>query len=445
MSDELNISEPVSGGPVHDTSACSEYNQLTRRQFVSWSAMIAGAAATIPSWLPRVSFASNDAPGRDIILSVYLRGGWDGLSVCVPHAENRYYTLRPDISVGRPDQANGCLDLNGFFGLNPNMSAFLPMYQAGHLAVVHACGLTDGTRSHFDAQRFMELGKAQDPNLFTGWLGRHIASVPPNDPTAPIRAIALGFQLPLTLSGAPKGLPVPDMTSFTIRGSSTTRTQRLDLLTQAYGGAPDPMKAAAQNTQATINALAAVNAGSYLPPRGTFAYPPITGNGASSFSKSLQQTAALIRANIGVEAVAIDKGGWDTHASQGSVTGTMASNLKDTADSLRAFYEDVIIDGGFNVTIVLMSEFGRRAAQNGSQGTDHGYGNAMITIGKGINGGQVYGTWPGLTNLFQNLDLGITTDYRDVLAEIVSKRLKNSNLGVVFPDYTPTFRNIAQV
>ncbi len=434
----------------YQSNACDEYNRLSRRQFVLWSGAASAAAVTAPAWMPRVVFA-RDFTTRDVIVSIFLRGAADGLTLCVPYGDASYYVNRPSanaatpgIGVPPPGDVNGCTDLNGFFGLPPAMAVLAPIYTAGHLAIVHASGSTDSSRSHFDAQKYMEVGKPADQTIFTGWLGRHVASVNPADPTATVRAIGIGYQLQLQLVGASKGVPVPDLSNYQLQGSSTTRTARQNWLNATYAGVPNPVKTAAANTAATIAAMATVGAGSYVPPSGTFPYPPTSGTGASSFSKALKQTAALIRANIGVEAVAIDKSNWDTHSAQGVVAGSMALTMADLANSIRAFYEDVIINGNKNVTIVIMSEFGRRVAQNASLGTDHGHGNAMFVIGKKINGGQVYGTWPGLGpgQLYQNLDLQVTTDFRDILAEIVQDRLENSNLATVFPGYTPTFRNI---
>ncbi|HMN41080.1 MAG TPA: DUF1501 domain-containing protein [Phycisphaerales bacterium] len=442
--------DPIRDG-APDSNACEEYNALSRRRFMLWSGAATAAAFTTPLWFPRVTFARFPS-SRDVIVSVFLRGACDGLTMCVPYGDAAYYTARPSanaatpgIGVPPPGSVNGCTDLNGFFGLPPGMANLYPIYQAGHLAIVHATGSTDPSRSHFDAQKFMEVGKPADPNIFTGWLGRHIASVNPADPTATVRAIGIGYQMPLTLAGSLKGVPVPDLSTYNITGSSATRTARLGSISSQYATQLDPVKTASANTLATIAAMSTVGAGSYVPPTTTFPYPPTSGTGRSTFALALKQTAALIRADIGVEAVAIDKSGWDTHSAQGVVAGTMHTNMLDLANTLRAFYEDVAIDAGRNVTIVVMSEFGRRVAQNASLGTDHGHGNVMLVIGRKINGGQVVTQWPGLGagQLYQNLDLNVTIDFRDILAEIVNKRLENGNLANVFPGYTPTFRNIA--
>jgi uncharacterized protein (DUF1501 family) len=421
----------------HDSHACTEYNRLSRRQFLRVSSAATLAAAAAPAWLPRVSFAKSFVSGRDVIVSIYLRGGCDGLTMCVPWGESLYYTRRPTLAVARPGQTNGCVNLDGFFGLPPSMASLVTAFNDRNLAIVHAAGSTDPTRSHFDAQRFMEIGQPGNQQLFTGWLGRHVATASPTDPTAATRAIGIGTVLPMSLAGGPKTTPVPDLANYRVRGPSSTATARKNVLVGMWSRAQAELKAASDNTNATLNALGAINFSGYTPANGAV-YPT-----NSSFAYALRTTAALIKADIGVEAVAVDRGGWDTHAAQGPVTGTMATIMADLANSLDAFYKDVITVRG-NVTVVVMSEFGRRVAENASGGTDHGHGNVMFAMGQSIDGGRVHGIWPGLGNLFQNLDLQITTDYRDVLAEIVFKRLANPDLASVFPSYTPTFRGICR-
>ncbi len=394
-----------------DCHACPEYNELSRREFLA-RGTAAAAVLAVPAWLPHVAYAQTEDTSRDVIVSVFLRGGADGLSLVVPYAENAYYTLRPTIAVPRPDSTstNRVLDLNGFFGLPPAMTSLLPAYQAGHLLIVHATGSTDPTRSHFDAQAFMEVGVPGVRDIETGWLGRHLASKPPMKPDAALRALAFNYGLPLMLAGAPDTLPIPNPANFGLSGSSSTSSQRLAWLGTSFAGERDPLKSSALNTQRTITQLAAIGISGYQASGGVV-YP------TSSFGTALRSTAALIRADVGVEAVQIDVGGWDTHNAQGPVTGGMANTMR-------------------------MSEFGRKAQENGSQGTDHGHGNVMFVLGGSATGGRVLTQWPGLSTaqLYQGQDLQVTIDYRDILAEIVSRRLGNAQLDVVFPGYTPTFR-----
>ena len=423
-----------------DRHACAEYNELSRREFLARSTAAAVVLAS-PAWLPQVAYAQAEDISRDVIVSVFLRGGADGLSLVVPYAEPSYYTLRPTIAVARPDStgtaaANRAVNLDGFFGLAPAMGALLPAYQAGHLLVIHAAGSTDPTRSHFDAQAFMEVGVPGARDIETGWLGRHLASKPPMKPNAALRGVAFNYGLPRMLAGAPDTLPIPNPASFGLSGSSSSSSARLAWLGTSFAGQLDPLRASALNTQRTITQLSAIGISTYQPSGGTV-YP------TSSFGTALRSTAALIRADVGVEAVQIDVGGWDTHNAQGPVTGGMANTMRGLADAVAAFHADMVGSSRIGrLTLVVMSEFGRRAMENGSQGTDHGHGNVMFVLGGSASGGRVLTQWPGLNaqQLYQGQDLQVTIDYRDILAEIVSRRLGNSQLDVVFPGYVPTFR-----
>jgi uncharacterized protein (DUF1501 family) len=420
-----------------DCNAGAEYNELSRRDFLARSAAAAIVAST-PAWLPQVAYAQTEDTTRDIIVSVFLRGGADGLSLVVPYAEDAYYAVRPTIAVPRPDSsnANRAVDLNGFFGLPPAMASLLPAYRAGQLLIVHATGSTDPSRSHFDAQAFMEIGVPNQKDLATGWLGRHLASKPPMKPNAALRALAFNYGLPLMLAGGPDTLPIPDPSNFGIAGTSSTRAARLAWLGTAFQSQPDPFKASALNTQRTINQLSAIGISTYVPAGGAV-YP------TSSFGNALRSTAALIRADVGVEAVQIDIGGWDTHSAQGPLTGSMSATMRTLADAIAAFHADMAGAGRLSrLTLVAMSEFGRNVRENGSQGTDHGHGNVMFVMGGSTVGGQVMTQWPGLAaaQLYQQQDLQVTIDYRDILAEIVSRRLGNQQLDIVFPGFVPTFR-----
>lgn len=421
-----------------DCHACDEYRHLSRREFVSRSAATA-VALSVPAWVPRVTYAQSDSSDRDVLVSIFLRGGADGLTLVPPFGDPAYYTLRPTIAIPRADAGtNPALNLDGFFGLAPAMAGLMPAYNAKQLLVVHATGSTDPSRSHFDAQFFMEVGKPGDKNVVTGWLGRHLASKPPMKPDAALRALGFAFGLPQTLVGAPDTLPIPDPANFGLAGNSSTRNQRLAYLGSAYQSERDPLRTAAANTQRTITTLASLNINQYVP-AGGMAYP------AGGFGTALRSTAALIRADIGVEAVQIDIGGWDTHSAQGPITGGMATLMTQFASALGAFHSDMFNAGRINrVTLVAMSEFGRVARENGSQGTDHGHGNAMFVMGGAVNGGRVMSLWPGLApgQLYQNQDLGITIDYRDILAEVVARRLNNTALDLVFPGYTPSLRGV---
>jgi uncharacterized protein (DUF1501 family) len=422
-----------------DCHPCDEYRQLSRREFVSRTTATA-VALSVPAWLPRVTYAQAENSDRDVLVSIFLRGGADGLTLVPPFGEPSYYSLRPTIAIPQPDsgRANPAINLDNFFGLPTAMAALLPAYQSGQLLIVHATGSTDPSRSHFDAQFFMEIGKPGDLNIVTGWLGRHLASRPPMKVDAALRGIGFAFGLPQTLVGAPDTLPIPDPANFGLSGNSSSRTQRLAWLGNAYQAERDPLRTAALNTQRTINTLSALNISSYVPAGGAV-YP------GGGFGAALRSTAALIRADMGVEAVQIDIGGWDTHSAQGPLTGGMSVTMTQLARALGAFHADL---NGANrmgrVTVVAVSEFGRVARENASQGTDHGHGNVMFVMGGAVRGGRVLSIWPGLApgQLYQNQDLHVTIDYRDILAEAVLRRLGNTNLDLVFPGFTPTMRGV---
>ena len=426
-----------------DKTACREYNELSRRQLLRGATGAAMLATLAPAWLPQVAFAQDHQSSRDVLVSIFLRGGADGLSLCVPHGDADYYApgVRPTLAIARPSKSdpNSAIDLNGFFGFAPAMGALTEAYAANHLLVVHAAGSTDPTRSHFDAQRFMELGKAEDISLHTGWLGRHLASVPQAKVGAPLRALSLGSAIPATLVGAEKTLPIPNPASFNIAGSTKYAPDNRALLQKAYQNAPELVQESAQNTLDTLDMLHKINFGGYAPTGGA-AYPK------SGFGNALKSAAALIKAQVGVEAIHVDIGGWDTHNQEGPVDGHLASVMRDFAGSVGAFHADVFSGAVTNVTLVAVSEFGRNVRENASRGTDHGHGNVMFALGGGIAGGRVLSKWPGLHSdkLYQGQDLQVTTDYRDILAEIVAKRLNNADLGFVFPDYAPVFRGVTR-
>ena len=431
----------------HAATGCTEYEQISRRHFLGHAA--AGStglftATLYPEWLPKVVLAETYQSSRDVIISVFLRGGADGLSLCVPFGDPAYYTGRPTIAIPRPDSnatATRALALDNFFGLPRALQGLMPAYLAKDLLVVHATGSVDPSRSHFDAMRFMEVGKPQDPSLMTGWLGRHLATSPPVRSNAPLRALGLSDGLQRTLVGAPRTLPIADPTTFAIGGSTTSRTERSNWLRAEYELADEPIRASALNVTNTVELLRLIDFTGYRTANGAV-YPN------TAFGRGLRSSAAMIKADIGVEAVQVDIGGWDTHANQNPTAGSMYNTMLNLGNSLGAFYADVIAAGlTQKVTVVVMSEFGRNVRENGSAGTDHGRGNAMFVMGNNIAGGRVLvNRWPGLAreNLEAGQDLRVTLDHRDVLAEIVRNRLGNTNLSAIFPDYVPTVRGVTR-
>jgi uncharacterized protein (DUF1501 family) len=422
-----------------DDCGCQEYNELSRRQFLGAAAGVS-AAAFFPAWLPKVVMAKS-ATSRDVIVSIFMRGGADGLSICAPFADPAYAASRPTIAIPDPTSAKAGkgINLDGFFMFPQAMGGLMPAYQLKDLLVVHATGQLNVNRSHFDAQRFMEVGKPIDPTLVTGWLGRHLASVPPLKATATLRGIGVASGLQKTLVGGPKTLPIADPTNYTIGGSAATQAQRIAFMQADYGTADEPLRSAALDATNTVSLLKSVNFAGYATANSAV-YP------ASSFGKALRSVAVLIKADVGIEAAQVDIGGWDTHSAQDPVAGSMSRTMQDFSNSLAAFYADVI-STGYSVTVVAVSEFGRNVRENGSAGTDHGRGTVMFAMGKGIVGGRVLTkNWPGLAkeNLESGQDLKVTLDYKDILSEIVQNRLGNPNLDLVFPTWKPTMLGVTR-
>ena len=425
-----------------DDPGCREYHHISRRGFLGWGGGALTAMA-LPTWLPKVVMASSENSSRDVIISLFLRGGADGLSLVVPHGDDAYYDLRPNLAVPRPDSSGSlrALDLDGFFGLPPAMASLAPAYQNGDLALVHAVGMPQTSRSHFDAMNVMEIGQLSPGNLASGWLGRHLQTTAPTQSEALLRAVGIGFGLPRTLAGAPQALPIDDLAGFELDGAPGTLGLRRAAMEAMYAEVPGILGESARNTFRTVDLLQQIDFVNYQPSGGAV-YPQ------GEFGESLRSTAALIKAQLGVEAVGIDVGGWDTHDFQGPLDGDMASLMEQLADGLAALHQDLEASSCDNYVLVAMSEFGRNAFENGSLGTDHGHGGAMMVMGGHIAGGQVIHQWPGLgpEQLYEQQDLAITLDYRDILSEILSQRLDNADIRAVFgdPSYSPVERGVVR-
>jgi len=426
----------------HERHCCTEYKNISRRGFLGGASTATIAAAIGYSWLPRMAFAQDTQAVRDIVISVYLRGGADGCTLVVPHGDAGYYAARPTIAIPKPNSGqNGrATDLNGFFGFPQAMLPLLPAYQNNHLAIVHAVGSSNWSRSHFDAQKFMEESDRNSLNGQSGWLGRHLGTVSEKNPGSPMRGVSLTYGLVRTMSGGPKTLPIPNPDDFGYEGYFPDRNEMSSWIANQYNRVQDMTKQAVRDTRNVIATLDSIDFANYLP-KGGAVYEN------NYFAQGLKATAAMIKANIGLEAVHLDLDGWDTHADQAPIGGYMDGLMQTLSKALAAFYKDMVGSNRMDFTMVVLSEFGRNVVENGSRGTDHGAGNAMFVMGGKVNGGQVYGSWPGCaTNkLLDGYDLKMTTDYRDILAEVVKKRLGNNNVAAVFPDFTPTYRNVVQV
>jgi uncharacterized protein (DUF1501 family) len=389
--------------------------------------VIAGAA--LAQWAGRSALAqvAVDTPGtgRDVLVTLFLRGGADGLSVVVPHGDGDYYRARPTLGLS-PDTV---LDLDGFFGLHPSLAALLPLYKDGRMAAIHAVGSQDRTRSHFEAMATVERGLLDNrATEASGWLGRYLAATPAAH-ASPLRAVAWGDLLPDSLRGALDATALSSLDQFRL-DLPADRSEALTAgLAALYGGGADAVSHAGRETLSVLDSLHRIDPSHYRPENGA-RYP------GGDLGNGLRQVASLIKADIGLEVACLDRGGWDTHVGQGGSTGWLSSQLKDVGDSLGAFLQDLGPAHTGRVTVVVMTEFGRRVAENSGLGTDHGRASAMLLLGGGINGGRVYGRWPGLAAaaLEGPGDLPVTTDYRTVLAEVVARRLNPAApLPAIFP------------
>jgi uncharacterized protein (DUF1501 family) len=453
---------------------CAEYEALERRQWLQTAWRMGALALSAPAWMPKLAFASGDPvpPGqRDLLVVVFLRGGADGLSLCVPFGDPFYSSSRGTLAVPPPNSSSPlrAIDLNGFFGLPPGLARLKPIYDAGHLALVHAVGNPAGVRSHFLDQDRMELAT---PNMTSssGWLGRHLENIA--GPADQLQGISTTHSIPRSMGGAPATVALPNGTNG-LAGSSNSDADRRALLAAAYQGAN---LALGTNAGYILSALAALDAAGWtdrgsssvvsrLPDPGnalngaglmSMAQLPATPTSPVSlrgtpmypgdvWGRSFQVVAELAKLQIGLQAASIDLVGWDTHIGQGTTDGYLNMLLTNLATCIEAFYIDMEEFLG-SVTLVVMSEFGRRVAPNSNGGFDHGKGGVMLVMGGNVNGNQVYSSWPGLhpDQLYDHLDLAITTDYRDVLAEILVKRTGSLSIPNIFPGFTPNFRGIVR-
>jgi uncharacterized protein (DUF1501 family) len=402
----------------------------SRRVFLKGSALAMFGVGSMPMWLSRSLYAADSTGTRKkILVAIFQRGAVDGLNMVVPFGEPRYYELRPSIAIPKPDGTpSSAVDLDGFFGLHPALGPLKPMFDARRLAIVDAVGSPDPTRSHFDAQDYMESGTPGFHGATDGWLNRALPKE--SGAPSPLRAISLGDTLARSLRGLNDAVAVRSLNDFQVhdaRGAATFESMYENTLDTTLHGT-------GKETFNAVKVMQSIQKQPYVPANGAN-----YGNGG--FGKSLQQIAQLIKANVGVEVAFADIGGWDTHVNE---VGQLANNLTQFGQALAAFYQD-LGDRMEDVTLVTMSEFGRTVKENGDRGTDHGHANVMFVLGGDVRGGKIYGDWPGLQEeqLYDARDLALTTDFRDVLSELVAHHLGNSNLRSVFPGYeNPKFRGL---
>jgi len=418
----------------------------SRRQFITGCS--AAIAAMAGGRVGNLVFANPNQVGTtagndNILVTIFLRGGCDGLSMIAPYDDPIYIARRGAIAVpNKPETYGGALDINpqnstysakSSFGLHPGAAPLRELYEAGKLALVHSAGLNNDTRSHFDAMDYIERGTPNNKHTSTGWLTRHLQVMHPD---GLLPTLASGSAVPSSLLGEAEAVAMNDPTSYglsgpwqyTVNNDDRYKDAMLKTATKFYSG-NDIVQDAGKRTIETIMAL-----------RGTTSYTPSTLYPSGGFGDSLKAVAQMIKLNLGLRVATVDLGGWDHHESEGvnETYGPFYGLASQLARGLHAFYND-LPDQQNKLTVVVMSEFGRRLGMNSSNGTDHGHGNMMMVLGGQINGGKLYGTWRGLEteNLDQGQDLAITTDFRTVLSEIVVRQLGNVKLGTVFPSITP--------
>ena len=400
---------------------------ITRRIFLRNGALAVVGTAAVPSFLARAAFgAVENGPRTKRLVVIFQRGAADGLNIVVPHGESQYYSMRPSINIPK----KSVIDLNGFFGLHPALAPFQPLWQQRHLAIVHAAGSPDSTRSHFDAQDFMESGTPGLKATEDGWLNRSLRNLPAPELNTPFRAIALGPSLPRILSGNEPAVAMNNINDFSVGGRGAKPSPAAKAFEAMYDRSSDAvLHGTGEETFDAVKMLKTADPGKYSP-------APNANYPKGRFGDSLRQLAQLIKANLGVQVAFADIGGWDHHVNEGAVDGQLANVLGDFSQSLAAFWND-LGDLGEDTVVVTMSEFGRTARENGNRGTDHGHANVMFVLGGPVRGGKVYGRWPGLdqSQLYEGRDLALTTDFRQVIGESVARHLGNKNLAEVFPGY----------
>jgi len=427
---------------------------MNRRVFMKSGAMALVTMGLSPSFLRRSVYGMELVRGAathgnrrgKVLICLFQRGAADALNVVVPHGEAAYYRMRPSIAVPRPvsGAAQAAVDLDGFFGLHPSLAPFKELWDRGILAPVHAVGSPSNTRSHFDAQDYMESGTPDNKGTPDGWLNRYLAtrgtceqcspsgaqlagrSRDQNSAPSPFEAVAMTPQTPRILEGPAPVIAMNSLDEFSIR-TNGSEADRIEALYRT--GSSDVVHAAGGEMFEAMKILRTANPQQYIPEHSAD-YP------RSPFGQHLRQIAQLIKADVGLEIAFADVGGWDTHVNQGGATGQLAARLDDFSKSIHALVTD-LGDRMSDVVIMTMSEFGRTVRQNGNGGTDHGHASALFVIGGDVKGRKVHGRWPGLEpeQHYEGRDLALTTDFRSVFSEVAAKHLGAKRLDVLFPGF----------
>jgi uncharacterized protein (DUF1501 family) len=405
--------------------------RFSRRYFLKQGGIAMVGLSAMPGFLQR-AVASTPMPNKKQFVVLFQRGAADGLNMVVPFAEPNYYRMRPTIAIPQPrrDAADAAIDLDGFFGLHPSLAPLESLFRKNQLAIVHAAGSPDPTRSHFDAQDFMESGTPGVKATEDGWLNRALETVPEEN-ASPFRAVAMGPNLPRMLHGSASAIALPDLRQFKVMPQSPAMAATVEGGFEAmYAQTVDrALHGTGTETFEAIDLLRKVDASKYAPENGA-QYP------TSRLGQSLQQIGQLLKANIGVEILFVDCGGWDNHVNEGGAQGQLSNLLRDLGQGLAAFHQDMG-DRMQDIVVVTMSEFGRTARENGNRGTDHGHANCMLVMGGDVKGGRVYGKWPGLADhqLNEGRDLALTTDFRSVMGEVLVRHIGVTDLTAVFPAF----------
>lgn len=392
-----------------------------------------GLMTSTPTFLRRAVAETIDkvtGAKRKTLIAIFQRGAVDGLNVVVPFGEHSYYDLRPNIAIPKPNGgADSALNLDGYFGLHPSLQSFKPLWDSKRLAIVHASGSPDSTRSHFDAQDYMESATPGVKSTQDGWLNRYLQSKA--DPQKSLfRAVSMTQNMPRAMQGKAPALAISNLADFSIRAGQSSAAVQGGFEAIYDQTVNDALHGTGKETFEAVNYLKKVNPSQYKAENGA-EYP------RTPFGNSLLQIAQLIKAGVGLEVAFTDIGGWDTHVNEGNQQGQLSNLLRQFSSAIAALHTDLgqRMD---DVVVLTMSEFGRTARENGNRGTDHGHANAMFVLGNSVRGGKVYGDWPGLKSdqLYEGRDLALTTDFRAVFSEIAAKHLGTANVKTVFPGYT---------
>ena len=401
---------------------------ISRRIFLKNGGLALVSLGFAPTFLAR-TVAASDAR-RKVLITIFQRGAVDGLNMIVPHGERAYYQARPTLAIARPGGSpDAAVDLDGFFGLHPRLAPLKPLFDARQMAIVHACGSPDGTRSHFDAQDYMETATPGVKSTQDGWLNRYLHARE-HQAATPFRAVALAPQLPRSLQGLEPALAIGQIGQFGIRGGAAGDMVQSSFESEYAAAADSVLHSTGREAFDAIRMLKSANLGQYTPANGA-EYP------RSPFGEALRQIAQLVKADVGLEVAFAESGNWDHHVNEGAAVGILANRLDDLARGVSALVRD-LGDRMQDVIVLTMSEFGRAVVETGTRGTDHGHGNAMMIMGGGVRGGKVYGRWPGLApeQRYEGRDLSVTTDFRAVFSEVVHGHLGLADTRPVFPGFT---------